>query len=132
KTAFLAYKDKNYLTETHIKSGGSTLKDLLMQWQTCQSKIEKYKSSLAEFEQNVVVLDQLNQQNKLQIKQLNTDDSEQYDETALINKKQETESKIKALEARRNTASESIPSLRTQFAHVNGERAAARDTVRHA
>ncbi|HLT88330.1 MAG TPA: SMC family ATPase [Sphingobacterium sp.] len=127
KTAFLAYKDKNYLTETHIKSGESTLKDLRMQWQTCQSKIEKYKSSLAEFEQNVVVLDQLNQQNKLQIKQLNTDDFEQYDETALINKKQETENKIKSLEEGHKRLSESIQILRTDFAHINGERTAAKE-----
>src|SRR5690606_15150571 len=127
KTALLAYKDKNYLTETHIKSGESTLKDLRMQWQTCQSKIEKYKSSLAEFEQNVVVLDQLNQQNKLQIKQLNTDDFEQYDETALINKKQETENKIKSLEEGHKRLSESIQILRTDFAHINGERTAAKE-----
>jgi len=127
KTAFLAYKDKNYLTETHIKSGETTLKNLRMQWQTCQSKIEKYKNSLAEFEQNLVVLDQLNQQNKLQIKQLNIDDFEQHDETALINIKQETENKIKLLEEEHKRLSESIQILRTDFAHINGERTAAKE-----
>lgn len=127
KTAFLAYKDKNYLTEIHIKSGETILKDLRMQWQTCQSKIEKYKNSLAEFEQSVVVLDQLNQQNKLQIKRLNIDDFEQYDETALINKKQETENKVKFLEEGHKRLSESIQILRTDFAHINGERTAAKE-----
>src|SRR5690606_11572434 len=114
-------------TETHIKSGETTLKNLRMQWQTCQSKIEKYKNSLAEFEQNLVVLDQLNQQNKLQIKQLNIDDFEQHDETALINIKQETENKIKLLEEEHKRLSESIQILRTDFAHINGERTAAKE-----
>src|SRR5690606_18587668 len=90
-------------------------------------KIEKYKNSLAEFEQSVIVLDQLNQQNKLQIRQLNIDDFEQYDETALINKKQETENKVKLLEEGHKRLSESIQSLRTEFAHINGERTASKE-----
>ncbi len=127
KTTYLSYKDKNHLAETHIKLAETSLKEFRVQWQTAQSKIEKYKNSLAEFEQSVVVLDQLNQQNKLQIRQLNIDDFEQYDETALINKKQETENKVKLLEEGHKRLSESIQSLRTEFAHINGERTASKE-----
>ncbi|PRD47514.1 AAA family ATPase [Sphingobacterium haloxyli] len=127
KTAFRAYKDKNHLTESHIKSGEANLKNLRAQWQACQLKIEKYKNSLAAFEQNIIVLDQLNQQNKLQIKRLKTEDYEQFDETQLLNKKQETENKITFLEESHRRLSESIQSLRTEFAHINGERAASKE-----
>src|SRR5690606_4711359 len=67
KTAFLSYKDKNHLAETHIKLADASLKEFRVQLQTAQSKIEKYKSSLAEFEQRIVVLDQLNKHNTQQI-----------------------------------------------------------------
>ncbi|NGM65184.1 AAA family ATPase [Sphingobacterium sp. SGR-19] len=127
KTAFLAYKDKNYLAETHIKSGEANLKNLRVQWQTCQLKIEKYKNSLAEFEQSVTVLDQLNRQNIRQIKRLKPTDFEHVDETGLLNKKQETEKKITFLEDSHKRLSESIQSLRTEFAHINGERAASKE-----
>lgn len=127
KTAFLAYKDKNYLAETHIRAGEASLKDLRMQWQTSQSKIEKYKNSITEFEQQAVVLDQLNEQYTLQLRRLKTTDFEEYDETALINNKQETENKIKYLEECYKKLSESIQSLKTDFAHINGERAAAKE-----
>lgn len=127
KTAFLAYKDKNHLAEINIKSGEATLKNLRLQWQTCQSKTEKYKNSLVEFEQSVTVLDQLNQQNRLQIKRLKTADFEQHNETALLKKKQETENKVKSLDEAHKRLSESIQILRTDFAHINGERTAAKE-----
>ncbi|PRD55925.1 AAA family ATPase [Sphingobacterium gobiense] len=127
KTAFLVYKDKNYLAETHIKSGEANLKNLRVQWQTCQSKIEKYKNSLVEFEQSLTVLDQLNQQNIRQIKRLKPTEFEHFDETRLLNKKQETENKITFLEESHKRLSESIQSLRTEFAHINGERAASKE-----
>src|SRR5690606_7565521 len=64
---------------------------------------------------------------KLQIKQLNTDDFEQYDETALINKKQETENKIKSLEEGHKRLSETNQILRTDFGHINKKRTAAKE-----
>lgn len=127
QTAFLAYKDKNYLAETHIKSGEASLKDLRMQWQNSQSKIEKYKNSLTEFEQKVVVLEQLNQQYVRQLQRLKITDFEQYDETALINNKQEIENKIQYVGDSYKKLSESIQSLKTDFAHINGERTAAKE-----
>src|SRR5690606_5269736 len=127
KTTYLSYKDKNHLAETHIKLAETSLKEFRVQWQTAQSKIEKYKNSRAEVEQSVIVLDQLSQRNKLQIRQLNIDDFEQYDETALINKKQEAENKVKLLEEGHKRLSESIQSLRTEFAHINGERTASKE-----
>lgn len=127
KTAFLTYKDKNYLAETHIKSGEANLKNLRALWQTCQSKIEKYKNSLAEFEQSIIVLDQLNRQNTLRIKRLKIIDFEHFNETELTNKIRKTENKIIFLEESHKRLSESIQSLRTEFAHINGERAASKE-----
>lgn len=127
KTVFLTYKDKNYLAETHIKSGEASLKDLRLQWQTSQSKIEKYKNSLTEFEQKVVVLEQLHQQYVQQLQQLKIDDFAQYDETALVNRKQEIEEKIKYVDSSYKKLSESIQSLKTDFAHINGERTSSKE-----
>jgi len=127
KTAFLAYKDKNQLAETHIKSGEATLKGLREQHQSSLAKIEKYKASLTEFEQNVVVLEELYRQNSQQLRQLKVEEFAQHDETALINKKQETENKVKSLEEGYKRLSESIQALRTDFAHINGERSSAKE-----
>lgn len=127
RTAFLVFKEKNQLAEARIKSGESFLKELRTQWQSCQTRIEKYKSSLVEFEQKIQVLDQLNTHNKMQIRELNSADYEQQDEKTILEKKREKEIKIKFLEREQQRLSESIQKLRTDFARVNGEHTAAMD-----
>lgn len=127
KTDFLSYKNKNQLAETHIKSGEVALKDLRTQLQATQAKIEKYKSTLTEFEQRMSVLDQLIHYNLQQIKTLKEVDYKGVDENILRDKKAEIENKINLLEKSHERLTASIQSLRTEFAHINGERGASKE-----
>ena len=127
KTAFLAYKEENQLTETHIKSAENGLREMRVRLQDCQTRIEKYRNSLAEFEQSIAVIEQLNEQSKQQIRQLQVADFSLDEEDTLVRKKQETVKKIGFLEAEYKRLTESIQTLRTDFAHINGERTAAKE-----
>ena len=127
KSAFLAYKDKNQLTETHIKQGEARLKALRQELQTGQTKIEKYKKSLAEFEQQIGLLDQLNEQYVQQLRRLNPSNFESYNEAKLHEQKAQTEARVNMLEETHKRLSESIQLLRTDFARINGERSAAKE-----
>src|SRR5690606_33893500 len=126
-TDFLSYKNKNQLAETHIKSGEVALKDLRTQLQATQAKIEKYKSTLTEFEQRMSILDQLIHYNLQQIKTLKEVDYKGVDENILRDKKAEIENKINLLEKSHERLTASIQSLRTEFAHINGERGASKE-----
>ncbi|TYP97220.1 exonuclease SbcC [Sphingobacterium allocomposti] len=127
KTLFLSYKDKNKLEEQHIKRVEQTLKDARSQLQDTQLKIEKYRNSLNEFEQRMAVTAGLIQQSEAQLRILTVQDFALLDETQLLYRKLQVEEKVRLLEDSHKRLSESIQQLKTNFAHINGERSAAKE-----
>ncbi len=127
KTAFLAYKDKNQLAEEAVKATESAWKATRSQAVAAQAKVEKYRVSLAEFEQNLVVIDSLVQQNIAQLRVLAAAEPAQWKEATLVNRKQQLDNRIHYLEDSYRALTESIQQLKTELATVNGQRSSAKE-----
>ncbi|WDF70115.1 SMC family ATPase [Sphingobacterium oryzagri] len=127
KTAFLAYKDKNQLAEEAVKATESAWKATRSQAVAAQAKVEKYRVSLAEFEQNLVVIDSLVQQNIAQLRVLAATEPAQWKEATLVNRKQQLDNRIRYLEDSYRALTESIQQLKTELATVNGQRSSAKE-----
>lgn len=127
KSAFLAYKDKNQLAEDTIKLLETNLREARNKVAAAQAKVEKYRSSLAEFEQNLVVIDSLVQQNISQLRILQASDVYQLKEITLVNRKQQLDNRVQYLVDSHKSLTELIQKLQTELASVNGERASAKE-----
>lgn len=131
KEPFLAYKSKNQLAETAIKNVDAELKDLRQKTSAAQAKVEKYKSTLSNLEQEIVVVDSLTQQSEKQLQVLNAQEFAHQKEPALTSRKQQTENRVRYLEDSYKSLTESIQRLKTEFAAINGERTAAKEQFHH-
>ncbi|KGE13276.1 AAA family ATPase [Sphingobacterium deserti] len=131
KTSFMAYKNDNVLVENAIKGMETELKDARNNAAAAQIKLEKYKATIAELEQNLVVIDSLARQSENQLQILKLQDFTQHKESFLINRKQDIDTKIQYLEDTYKSLTEAIQQLKTEFAAINGERSAAKEQFQH-
>ncbi|TDS12243.1 SbcC/MukB-like Walker B domain-containing protein [Sphingobacterium paludis] len=127
KTSFLAYKNDNILVENNIKLTEDELKDTRSKAAASQMKLEKYRATIAELEQSLVVIDSLVQQSENQLQILKAEDFAHHKESVLVTRKQEIDNRVQYLEDTYKSLTEAIQQLKTAFAAINGERAAAKE-----
>ncbi|QBQ41598.1 SMC family ATPase [Sphingobacterium psychroaquaticum] len=127
KSAFLQYKNKSKLAEDSIKQVEQEIKTLRQQLTATQGKVEKYKVSLSEFEQEITVLNSLTHQNIAQLRALKAADFTENSPQSLADLQEKTGSKIKFLEQSHRTLSEELNLLKTALATVNAERGIAKE-----
>ncbi|GHE30645.1 AAA family ATPase [Sphingobacterium griseoflavum] len=131
KEPFLLYKSKNQMAENTIRNVELELKELRQRLVSVQNKVEKYKTTLSNLEQELVVVDSLVRQSEQQLQVLTLAEFAQQKETALISRKQQTENRIKYLEDSHRSLTETIQRLKTEFAAITGERHAAKEQFHH-
>lgn len=127
KSVFLQYKNKSKLAEDSIKQVEQEIKTLRQQLTATQTKVEKYKVSLSEFEQEITVLNSLTRQNIAQLRALKPADFSENSPESLVELQEKTGTKIKFLEQSHRTLSEELNLLKTALATVNAERAIAKE-----
>lgn len=125
KSGFLAYKEKTSQADKTMRLTDGELKKLRQDLEASKAKVEKYRNSLAEIEQKLMISQSLNRQSEQQLRLLRTEELSAWNETALERRRMETVEKVTFLEEQKNLLSESIQTLKTQLASNNGERTAS-------
>ena len=127
KSIFLTYKQENQRAELRIREMEQEIKDLRQQISVVQGKIEKYKASLADFEQKIVVLNSLTAQNLGQLRYLKAEDYKNHSESALAEQQERVVTRIDFLEKSYTSITEVLQKLSTDLAAINAERNMAKD-----